>query len=112
MPLPASCYTAPPSPWVWPGRGCAAATSMVRAFQPASLPAAPTGPHGPTGRFTGPFPGGPFPGGPSPVTPPTFPAPDPNMHSSTPCAFAEFFRVPRPLLSRPPEPLCHRPPQV
>ena len=21
MPLPASCYTAPPSPWVWPGRG-------------------------------------------------------------------------------------------
>ena len=75
MPLPASCYTAPPSPWVWPGRGSTAATSMVCAFQPASLRAAPTGPHGPSGRFAGPFPGGP-----SPVPPPPFPAPDPNMH--------------------------------
>ena len=85
MPLPASCYTAPPSPWVWPGRGSAAATSMVRAFQPASLPAAPTGPHGPPGCFARPFPGGP-----SPVPPPTFPALDPNMHSSTP-ALSRIF---------------------
>ena len=58
--------------------GFAAATSMLRAFEPASLPAAPTGPQGPPGRFAGPFPGGS-----SPVPPPTFPALDPNMHSST-----------------------------
>ena len=74
----------------------------------------PTGPHGPWGRFAGPFPGSP-----SPVPPPTFPAPDPNMHPPPPpppppppCAFVDFFRVPRPLLSRPPEPLRHRPPQL
>ena len=82
MPLPASCYTAPPSPWVWPGQGSAAATSLVRVFQPASLPAAPTGPHGPPGRFAGPFPGGP-----SPVLPPSVPALDPKMTSSTPPRF-------------------------
>ena len=86
MPLPASCYTAPPSPWVWPRRGSAAATSMVCVFQPASLPAAHTGPHGPSGHFAGPFPGGP-----SPVPPPTVPALDPKMTSSTPPRFRGFF---------------------
>ena len=79
MPLPASCYTAPPSPWVWPGRGSSVATSMVRVYQPASLPAAPSGPRGPSGCFAGPFTGGP-----SPVPPPTVPAIDPKMTSSTP----------------------------
>ena len=87
MPLPTSCYTAPPSPWVWPGRGSAAATSLVRVFLPASLPAAPTGPFGPPGRFAGPFPGGP-----SPVPPPSVPALDQKMTSSTPPPrFRGFF---------------------
>ena len=85
MPLPASCYTAPPSPWVWPGRGSSVATSMVRVFQPASLPAAPAGPHGPSGCFAGPFQGGP-----SPVLPPTVPVLDPKMTSSTPRAIEDF----------------------
>ena len=79
MPLPASCYTAPPSPWVWPGRGSSVATSMVCVYQHASLPAAPSGPRGPSGCFAGPFTGGP-----SPVPPPTVPAIDPKMTSSTP----------------------------
>ena len=76
MPLPASCYTAPPSPWVWPGRGSSIATSLVRVYQPASLPAAPSGPSGCLA--------GPFTGGPSPVPPPTVPAFDPKMTSSPP----------------------------
>ena len=104
MPLPASCYTAPPSSWVWLGRGSSVATFMVRVFQPASLPAAPTGPHGPSGYFAGPFPGGP-----SPVPPPTVPALDPKMTSSTPRTFEDFFWVPRPLLSKSPQHLRHRP---
>ena len=29
MPLPASCYIPPPSPWVWPGRGPAVDATMV-----------------------------------------------------------------------------------
>ena len=32
MPLPASFYTPLPSPWVWPGRGSAVTTSVVRAY--------------------------------------------------------------------------------
>ena len=40
MPLPASFYAAPPSPWVWPGRGPAVTAPAVRAFQPAPPPAA------------------------------------------------------------------------
>ena len=86
MPLPASCYMAPPSPWVWPGRGSSVATSMVRVYQPASLPAAPSGPRGPSGCFAGPFTGGP-----SPVPPPMVPALDPKMTSSTPLRFWGLF---------------------
>ena len=102
MPLPASCYVAPPSPWVWPGRGSSIATAMVRGTQPASLPAAPSGPSGPSGRLAGPSTVGP-----SPVPPPTMPAVDPKMTSPTPTPALSriFFRVPRPLLSL----LRHRP---
>ena len=79
MPLPASFYAAPPSHWVWPARGSAVTTSIVRAFQPAPPPAALAGLPGPTGRFPGPFPGGPTP------VPPTIPAlPDSEMHSPNP----------------------------
>ena len=37
MPLPASCYVAPPSPWVWPGRGSSVATTMVCGPLPATF---------------------------------------------------------------------------
>ena len=57
MPLPASFYAAPPSPW----RGSAVTTSVVRAYQPATPPAALAGLPGPTGHFPGSFPGGPTP---------------------------------------------------
>ena len=87
MPLPASCYMAPPSPWVWPGRGSSVATAMVRVPQPASLPAAPSGPSGPSGRLAGPSTEGP-----SPVPP----------HPTPPPLLRIFFRVPRPPLSLPP----------
>ena len=109
MPLPASFYAAPPSPWVWPRRGSAVTTSGVRAFQPAPPPAALAGLPGPTGRFRGPFPGGP-----TPVPPPVFPSlPDSEMHSPTPPpCFRGVFWVPRPLLSSRPGTLYHQPPQV
>ena len=104
MPLPASCYMTPPSPWVWPGWGSSVATAMVRVPQPASLPAAPSWPSGPSGRLTGTSTEGP-----SPVPPPTVPAVDPKMTSPTPCAFEDFFCVPRPPLSLPSQHLRHRP---
>ena len=103
MPLPTSCYVTPPSPWVWPGRGSAVATTMVRGPLPATLPAGPSGPSGPSGHLAGPSTVGP-----SPVPPPTTPAVDPKMTSPTPPPpphFEDFFRVPRPLLSL----LRHRP---
>ena len=105
MPLPASFYAAPPSPWVWPGRGYVVTAPTVRAFQPAPPPAALPGP---SGRIPGPFPGGP-----APVSP-TVPAlPDSEMRSPTPQHFHRvFFRVPRPLLSSRLGTLYHRPPQV
>ena len=53
MPLPASVYTAPPSPGVWPGWGSTVATSVVRAYQPVTPPAALAGHPGPTGHFPG-----------------------------------------------------------
>ena len=91
MPLPASFYTASPLPWVWPGRGSTVATSVVRTYQPVMSPAALTGHPGSTGHFPGSFPGGP-----TPVSPPVLPArPDTDLHSATPRAFAEFFRVTR-----------------
>ena len=61
MPLPASFYTAPPSPWVWPGRGSTIATSVIRTYQPVSSAAALAGHPGSIGHF---------PGGPTPVPPP------------------------------------------
>ena len=91
MPLPASFYAAPPSPWVWPGQGPAVTAPAVRAFQPAPPPAGLAGLLGPSGRFPGPFQGGP-----APAPPTAFSLPDSEKCSSTPCAFEEFFRVPRP----------------
>ena len=102
MPLPASCYVTPPSPWVWPGRRSSVATTMVRGPPPATLPAGPPGPCGPSGLLAGPSTVGP-----SPVPPPTTPAADPQKTSPTPPPTLSriFFRVPRPLLSL----LRHRP---
>ena len=100
IPLPASCYMPPPSPWVWPGRGSSVDTTMVCGPPPATLPAGPPGPYGPSGLLAGPSAVGP-----SPVPPPTTPAVDPKKTSPTPRAFEDFFRVPRPLLSL----LRHRP---
>ena len=79
MPLPASCYVPPPSPWVWPGRGSSVDTTMVRGPPPATLPAGPPGPCGPLGLLAGPSTVGP-----PPVPPPTTPAADPKKTSPTP----------------------------
>ena len=101
MPLPASCYMPPPSPWGCPGRGSSVDTTMVRGPPPATLPAGPPGPYGPSGLLAGPSAVGP-----SPVPPPTTPAADPKKDLSyPPPAFEDFFRVTRPLLSL----LRHRP---
>ena len=86
MPLPASCYVIPPSPWVWPGRGSSVATTMVRGPPPATLPAGPPGPCGPSGLLAGPSAVGP-----SPVPPPTTPAADPQKTSPTHPRFRGFF---------------------
>ena len=88
IPLPASCYVPPPSPWVWPGRGSSVDTTMVRGPPPATLPAGPPGPYGPSGLLAGPSAVGP-----SPVPPPTTPAADPKKTSPTPPprAFEDFF---------------------
>ena len=97
MPLPASFNTAPPSPWVWPGRGSAATTSVVRAYQPARPPAALEGLPGPTGHFPGSFPGVP-----TPVPPPAIPAlPDTEMHSLTPLHFCWVFSCATPPFVKP-----------
>ena len=61
MPLPASCYVPPPSPWVWPGRGPAVDATMVRGPPPATLPSGPPGHSGPSGLLAGPSAVGPFP---------------------------------------------------
>ena len=50
MPLPASCYLPPPSPWVWPGRGPAVAVTMVRGPPPTTPPTGPPGLPGPSSR--------------------------------------------------------------
>ena len=97
MPMPASFYAAPPSPWVWPGRGPAVTTPAVRAFQPAPPLAALAGLPGPSGRFPGPFPGGPAP------VPPTVPAlPDSEMCSLTPLRFRGVFSGATPPFVQPP----------
>ena len=66
MPLPASCYAPPPSPWVWPGRGPAVDVTMVRGPLPTKLPTGPPGLSGPSG-----LPAGPPAVGPAPVPPPS-----------------------------------------
>ena len=109
MPLPASFYTAPPSPWVWPGRGSTVATSVVRAYQPVTPPAALAGHPGPTGHFPGSFPGGPTPVPPSALLFLLFQTLTCTL--LPPCAFAEFFWVTRPISPSPPGPLYNHPPQ-
>ena len=46
MPLPASCYVPPPSPWVWPGRGPAVDVTMMHGPLPTTLPTGLPGPSG------------------------------------------------------------------
>ena len=97
MPLPASFYTPLPSPWVWPGRGSAVTTSVVRAYQPATPPAALAGLPGPTGHFPGSFPVGP-----TPVPPPaSCSSRHWNALSLPPAISRSFFRVPHPLFVQP-----------
>ena len=101
MPLPSSCYAPPPSPWTWPGRGPAVTTLQVRG--PAPLTSS-TGPI----RLPGPatLAGGPPAPGPLPPLPPTTSSSELKNTVSTPHphpptrAFADFFRVPRPLWSQ------------
>ena len=97
MPLPASCYVPPPSPWVWPGRGPAVDATMVRGPPPATLPTGPPGLPGLSG-----LPAGPPVVGPAPVPPPST---DLKKTPPPPRAFEDFFQGPRPLLSL----LRHRP---
>ena len=73
MPLPASCYVPPPSPWVWTGRGPAVDVTMVRGPPPATLPISLPGLPGPSG-----LPAGPPAVGPVPVPPPSTPSTDLN----------------------------------
>ena len=69
MPLPASCYIPPPSPWVWPGRGPAVDVTMIRGPLPTTLLTGPPGLPGPSG-----LPAGPPAVGPAPVPPPSTPS--------------------------------------
>ena len=94
MPLPSSCYAPPPSPWNWPGRGPAVSTPQVRGLAPLTSSTGPV-------RLPGPatLAGGPPAPGPLPPLPPTTSSSEPKNTVSTPpppCAFADFFRVPRP----------------
>ena len=95
MPLAVSCYVTPPSPWNWPGRGPAIPAPQVRG------PAPPTSTTGPL-CLPGPaaLPSGPPDTGPMPALPPPSSSHDLKSTSPTPRAFDDFFRVPRPLLSR------------
>ena len=83
MPLPASCYVPPPSPWVWPGRGHAVDVTMVRGPPPATPTTGPPGLPGPSG-----LPPGPPAVGPAPVPPPATAL---KNTSPTPLRFRGFF---------------------
>ena len=83
MPLPASCYAPPPSPWVWPGRGPAVDVTMIRGPLPTMLP---TGPPGPSG-----LPAGPPAVGPAPVPPPSTPSTELKKTPLLPPRFRGFF---------------------
>ena len=106
MPLPASFYAAPPSPWVWPGprrnrtccqsvpacssAGCLSRSSRPFRMLPRTVPR-------------------------RPCTCSTYCSCSSwlwKVLSYPPGAFEEFFRVPRPLLSSSLGTLFHRPPQV
>ena len=96
MPLPASCYVPPPQPWTWSGRGPDVPPLQVRSQAPLLSSMGPV-------RFPGPstLAGGPPTEGPLPhLLPPTSSSVSKNAASPSPRAFADFFRGPRPLLSR------------
>ena len=100
MTLPSSCYAPPPpQPWTWSGRGPDVPTLQVRSHAPLLSSTGPI-------RFPGPttLAGGPPTEGPLPPLPPTTSSSVPKNAVSTPPppprAFADFFRGPRPLLSR------------
>ena len=86
MPLPASCYVTPPSPWNWPGRGPAVPAPQVRG------PVPPTSTTGPL-RLPGPaaLPSGPPATGPMPALPPPSSSHDLKSTSPTPQRFRGFF---------------------
>ena len=84
MPLPASCYVPPPSPWVWPGRGPAVAVTRVRGPPPTTPTTGPPGLPGPAA-----LPLGPPAVGPTPVPPPS-----PTLKNTSPTpprAFEDIF---------------------
>ena len=83
MPLPASCYVPPPSPWVWPGRGPAVAVTRVRGPPPTTPTTGPPGLPGPAA-----LPLGPPAVGPAPVPPPSSAL---KNTSPTPLRFRGFF---------------------
>ena len=89
MPLPASCYAPPPSPWVWPGRGPAVDVTMIRGPLPTTLPTGPPGLPGPSV-----LPAGPPAVGPAPV-PPSTPSTElkkkKNTSPPSPLCFRGFF---------------------
>ena len=96
MPLPASCYVTPPSPWNWPGWGPAVPAPQVRG------PAPPTSTTGPL-RLPGlaALPIGPPATGPMPALPPPSSSHDLKSTSCTPPrTFEDFFPGATPLLSR------------
>ena len=69
-----------------PDGGSSVERTMVHGPPPATLPAGPPGPCGPSGLLAGPSTVGP-----SPVPPPTTPAADPQKTSPTPLRFRGFF---------------------
>ena len=86
MPLPASCFVTPPSPWNWPGRGPAVPAPQVRS---PALPPSMTWPL----RLPGPaaLPRGPPTTGPIPVLPPPSSSHDLKNTSPPPQRFRGFF---------------------
>ena len=77
MPLPASCYVPPPSPWTWPGRGPAVPAPQVRGLAPLRSTTGPPSLSGPAA-----LPIGPTTAGPTPVLPP--PSSSQTLKSTSP----------------------------
>ena len=86
MPLPASCYAPPPSPWTWPGRGPAVPAPPVRGPAPLRSTPGPTSLLGPAA-----LPLGPTTAGPTPALSP--PSSSKNLKNTSPRQprFREFF---------------------